>query len=100
MKVPSLIGHVLNPDSRKVGFGYQVFIWATYAAFFAKGVGGGPLIDASTWLLAVTASTALIGGGTIMDDKHDLNMAKITGGPDAAPAPAPVPAPPSPSAPV
>ena len=83
MKLPSLIEHVFNPDSRKVGFGYQIFIWSTYAAFFAKGVDGKPLFDASTWMLAVTAATALIGGGTIMDDKHDQAMAKITGGADA-----------------
>lgn len=85
---PTILIHVLYPDSRKVGFGWWVFIIATWAAFFLK-QDGKPMLDASTWLLVVTASTALIGGGTIADDHHDLNMAKIAaaaGGAGASPA--------------
>lgn len=86
--VPSLLKQIFNPESKKVAFGWQIFIWATYGAFFAKVQGGpnagAPLMDASTWLLAVAASTALIGGGTIADKKHILEMAKV-GVPNANP---------------
>ena len=87
---PTILLHVLYPDSRKVGFGWWVFIVATYAAFVLKGADGKPMLDASTWLLVVTASTALIGGGSIADDAHDREMAKIAaaaaGGGNAPPA--------------
>lgn len=83
---PSILLHVLYPDSRKVGFGWVLFIVSTLAAFYLRDAVGKPLIDASTWLLTVTATTALIGGGTIADDAHDREMAKIAGGTNAPPA--------------
>ena len=60
MKLPSLLHHLLNPDSRKVGFGWWLFITATWLLYDAK-------ITAAEWQGCVMLSTALIGGGTIGD---------------------------------
>ena len=81
---PSILLHVLYPDSRKVGFGWILFLVSTLAAFYLRDKDAKPLIDASTWLLTVTATTALIGGGSIADDAHDRAMARIVA---AAPNP-------------
>lgn len=68
MNLPSLLHHIFNPDSRKVGFGYQVFIWSTYGCFFTRyGLDHKPVIDADTWLLCIAISGTLIGGGTLAD---------------------------------
>ena len=67
-KLPSILHHIFNSDSRKVGFGWWVFIIASWGAFFAKcGAGGKPLLEASDWLLCVAMSSGLIGGGTVAD---------------------------------
>lgn len=60
-KLPSLLHHVFNADSRKVGFGWWVFIVAT--TLLAKA----HLITADQWMECVMLSTALIGGGTLLD---------------------------------
>jgi hypothetical protein len=83
--VPTILLHILYPDSRKVGFGWWLFILASAAAFFLKTPAGAPLLDASTWLICAAFASALIGGGTIADAKHDLEMAKLAGAPNAAP---------------
>lgn len=85
LAVPTLLLQVLYPDSRKVGFGWALFVIASLAAFLLRipvaapngAVASSPLIDAQTWLLCVFAASALIGGGTIADAKHDLEMAKL-----------------------
>lgn len=81
--VPTILLHVLYPDSRKVGFGWILFIVATWATFFGRGADAKALLDAQTWLLCVSMTSLLIGGGTIMDAKHEQAMAKINGGTDA-----------------
>ena len=60
-KLPSLLHHIFNADSRKVGFGWWVFITAT--TLLAKA----HLITADQWMECVMLSTALIGGGTLLD---------------------------------
>ena len=67
MKLPSLLHHIFNANSRKVGFGWWVFIVATYGAFFARLSDSKPVIDASNWLLCVGIASGLIGGGTVAD---------------------------------
>lgn len=84
--VPTILLHVFYPDSRKVGFGWALFVLASYAAFFAHKADGAPKLDASTWLICVAFSSGLIGAGSIMDAKHDLEMARIASQPPAPPA--------------
>lgn len=76
-KLPSLLHHIFNADSRKVGFGWWVFIVSSYGAFFTKvsnGVVSRPILEASDWLLCVAMASGLIGGGTVADSW--LNRAK------------------------
>jgi hypothetical protein len=74
--VPTILLHIFYPDSRKTGFGWALFLIATYAAFVGR-VEGKPMLDASTWLLCVSIAGALIGGGTIADAAHEREMAKL-----------------------
>ena len=76
--IPTILLHILYPDSRKVGFGWWLFILSSAAAFFLHKANGDPKLDASTWLICTAFSSALIGGGSIADAKHDLEMAKIS----------------------
>lgn len=82
--VPTILLHVFYPTSRKVGFGWFLFIVATYAAFFAHKTTGDAKLDASTWLICVAFSSALIGGGTLADAKMDLEKAKVDALPKVA----------------
>lgn len=74
--VPTILLHILYPDSRKVGFGWWLFILASAGTFYMHKGNGDPLLDASNWLICTAFSSALIGGGTIADAKHELEMAK------------------------
>ena len=88
MKLPSLLHHIFNPDSRKVGFGYQVFIWATYGLFAGK-------VDMSHWAEATWLAMGLIGGGTVADKILAGNLMPIVSaltGKSMPPPPAPAPA--------
>jgi hypothetical protein len=76
MNLPSLLHHIFNPSSRKVGFGYQVFIWSTLAFLFIR-IDGKPALDANNWIICVGIAGALIGGGTIADGRTSLEMAKL-----------------------
>jgi hypothetical protein len=89
--VPTLLLHIFYPDSRKTGFGWSLFLVATYAAFIGR-LADKPMLDASTWLLCVSIAGALIGGGTIADAAHEREMAKIQLAQAQADAPAPAPA--------
>ncbi len=82
---PPILLHIFYPTSRKVGFGWALFIVSTLATFFMHKPSGDPKLDASTWLICVAFSSALIGGGTLPDSKLDLERAKLNAGP-AAPA--------------
>jgi hypothetical protein len=80
---PTILLHVFYPDSRKVGFGWWLFILASAGAFFMHKPDGSPKLDASTWLICVAFASALIGGGSIADAKHELEMAKVAAAPGA-----------------
>lgn len=75
--VPTILLHIFYPDSRKVGLGWWLFILASAGAFFMHKADGAPKLDASTWLICVAFSSALIGGGTLADAKMDLEKAKL-----------------------
>lgn len=77
MKLPSLLHHILNPDSRKVGFGWWLFIVATVLLREKH-------IDANDWTFCMIAASTLIGGGTLGDSYIN---AKIKGAAPAQPQP-------------
>ncbi len=60
MELPSLLHHIFNADSRKVGFGWWLFIVSTTLLWETR-------LDSATWQTCVLMSTALIGGGTVAD---------------------------------
>lgn len=76
--IPTIFLHVFYPDSRKCGVGWWIFIIATYGLFVAHDSKGEPRVGAQMWIGCVAFAAGLIGGGTIADDKHDLEMAKIS----------------------
>lgn len=82
--IPTILLHILYPDSRKVGFAWMLWILSSWAAFFGHTAAGAPLLDASTWLICTAFASGLIGAGTILDAKNDLAAAKVAAG--AAPA--------------
>lgn len=84
--VPTILLHVFYPDSRKVGFGWWLWLVSTFAAFYLKTAAGAPALDASTWLICTSFAAALIGGGTIADARNDLEKAKLDASTKTAPA--------------
>jgi hypothetical protein len=59
--LPSLLHQIFNPDSRKVGFGWWLFIVSTWLRHNDK-------IESLHWLACAALATILIGGGTVVDD--------------------------------
>lgn len=59
---PRAVTHVLDSESKSVGFGYQVFYAATYGAMFARKGGDVPVLDSDKWMFAVIVSSALVAG--------------------------------------
>lgn len=84
--IPTILLHVFYPDSRKVGFGWWLWIVASVALFV------GTKISSDQWMTCSLIAGLLIGGGTIGDSiiKSKLGVKEV---PDAAPAPVPPPAP-------
>lgn len=80
-KVPSLLHHVFNADSRKVGFGWWLFIVSTALRWHDK-------IEAVHWLGCAALASVLIGGGTVVDEAIKVLKAWIPlrFGPAAAPS--------------
>lgn len=83
---PRSITHVLDSESKSVGFGYQVFYAATYGAMFARKGGDIPVIDSDKWMFAVIVSSALVAGKLGREMYQDFLKAKFPqeGKPNAA----------------
>lgn len=67
MKMPRLLRMMAFEESRKVSFGWYLFLTATGLLMFG-------LISADQWLFCVTGSGALVGGGTLADKWIDKNV--------------------------
>ena len=74
---PTILLHIFNPDSRKVGFGWWLWIVASIALFV------GTKISSEQWMQCSLVAGMLIGGGTLGDS---IIKAKL-GVKDAPPAP-------------
>jgi hypothetical protein len=90
--LPSLLHHVFNSDSRKVAFGWWLFISSTWLRNSDK-------IDVKAWLICVFLAVILIGGGTVVDEIIKMGKAfleaRFGGGKAAAPASSAPAAPPA-----
>ena len=59
--IPSIFLQIFNPDSRKVGFGWWLWIVASAALFV------GTKISSEQWMQCSLIAGLLIGGGTLGD---------------------------------
>lgn len=83
---PAILLHIFNSESRKVAFGWWVFILASIFNYIGE-------VGESTWLICTVISAVLIGGGTVTDELIKVGRAwieaKFGGKPEPAPAQAP-----------
>lgn len=70
MRIPRIILHVFDSESKTATLGYMVFLTATTGLFH------GHVIDADTWLLCVSISSALIGGKLVGETMLNMRGAK------------------------
>ena len=73
--MPKIVALLLFYNSRKVGFGFWLFIVSTILLFRH-------LIQADHWMLCMALSATLIGGGTVAD-----GWLKVKGGQNVPPTP-------------
>lgn len=87
MRLPRLVTHVLDSESKTATLGYMVFVVATAGLFKAR------LIDADTWLICVAISSTLIGGKlvgeTVLAMKSGNPAPSLKKDKEDAPSPAP-----------
>lgn len=85
---PRVFWHVFNSESRKVTFGWWLFIVATWLTYIEE-------VEETNWLICIILSTILIGGGTVTDEIIKVGRAwidaKVGGAKPEPAAPAPSP---------
>ncbi len=70
MRLPRIVTHVLDSESKTATLGYMVFITATAGLFEAH------VISADTWLLCVAISSTLIGGKLVGETVLAMKLGK------------------------
>ena len=85
MRLPRIVTHVLDSESKTATLGFMVFVTATSGLFLKR------LIDADTWLLCVAISSTLIGGKLVGETVLSMKTGK-TAPSDKPSAPVPPPA--------
>ena len=82
MRLPRIVTHVLDSESKTATLGYMVFLTATTGLFY------GHIISADTWLICVAISSTLIGGKLMGETVLAMKLGKNPPPevkPDAAP---------------
>lgn len=79
MRLPRIVTHVLDSESKTATLGFMVFITATTGLFLKR------LIDADTWLLCVAISSTLIGGKLVGETVLAMKTGKPEPKDDAQP---------------
>ncbi len=81
---PRIVTHIFDSESKTATLGYAIFIVASTGLF------RGRVIDADTWLICVTISSALIGGKLVGETVLAMRVGKAAPAqevkPDAPPA--------------
>lgn len=62
MRVPRILSHVFDNESKTVTFGYMLYASANYGAFFAKKLDGGHVLGADEFLFLAGFASILVGG--------------------------------------
>lgn len=70
MRLPRIVTHVLDSESKTATLGFMVFVTATTGLFLKR------LIDADTWLLCVAISSTLIGGKLVGETVLAVKLGK------------------------
>lgn len=82
MRLPRIVTHVLDSESKTASLGYMVFLTATTGLFHSH------IINADTWLMCVAISSTLIGGKLVGETILAMKLGKDApkeDKPDAAP---------------
>jgi hypothetical protein len=85
MRLPRIVTHVLDSESKTATLGYMVFLTATTGLFY------GHIISADTWLICVAISSTLIGGKLVGETVLAMKMGRPTASEKEVKADAPVP---------
>ena len=83
MRLPRIVTHVLDSESKTATLGYMVFVTASVGLFCGR------VVDADTWLLCVTVSSALIGGKLVGETVLSMRTTKPVPGNDKPNTPPP-----------
>lgn len=70
MRLPRIVTHVLDSESKTATLGYMVFLTATAGLFSAH------IISADTWLMCVAISSTLIGGKLVGETVLAMKLGK------------------------
>lgn len=70
MRLPRIITHVLDSESKTATLGYMVFLTATTGLFYNH------VISADTWLMCVAISSTLIGGKLVGETVLAMKLGK------------------------
>ena len=70
MRLPRIVTHVLDSESKTATLGYMVFLTATAGMFKAH------LISSDTWLICVAISSTLIGGKLVGETVLAMKLGK------------------------
>lgn len=70
MRLPRIVTHVLDSESKTATLGYMVFLTATTGLFY------GHIISADTWLICVAISSTLIGGKLVGETVLAMKLGK------------------------
>ena len=62
MRVPRILSHVFDNESKTVTFGYMLYASANYGAFLAKKAEGGHVLGADEFLFLAGFASILVGG--------------------------------------
>ena len=85
MRLPRILTHVFDSESKTATLGYMVFLTATTGLFY------GHIISADTWLICVAISSTLIGGKLVGETVLAMKMGRPTASEKEVKSDAPAP---------
>ena len=90
MRLPYIVTHVVDNESKTATLGFQIFYASTAGLFIPLpgAAAAAHTIDANTWLICVAIASALIGGKLVAESVLEAIALKL-GKPAGAAAPAP-----------
>ena len=89
MRLPYIVTHVVDNESKTATLGFQIFYVSTVGLFVPMpgAAAAAHIVDANTWLICVAVASALIGGKLVSESVLEAISMKL-GGAKSAAAPA------------